>query len=56
MTVNPFPLERQALLQCYRTMRTIREFEERLHVDFARGDIPASCTSTPARRPPPWAS
>jgi TPP-dependent pyruvate/acetoin dehydrogenase alpha subunit len=21
-------------------MRTIREFEERLHVDFARGDIP----------------
>lgn len=40
MTVKPFPLERQALLQCYRTMRTIREFEERLHVDFARGDIP----------------
>jgi pyruvate dehydrogenase E1 component alpha subunit len=37
---NPFPLERQALLQCYRSMRTIREFEERLHVDFARGDIP----------------
>ena len=40
MTVNPFPLERQALLQCYRTMRTIREFEERLHADFAKGDIP----------------
>lgn len=37
---NPFPLSRDDLLQCYRTMRTIREFEERLHVDFARGDIP----------------
>jgi acetoin:2,6-dichlorophenolindophenol oxidoreductase subunit alpha len=39
-TANPFPLERPALLQAYRTMRTIREFEERLHVDFGRGDIP----------------
>ena len=28
------------LLKAYRTMRTIREFEERLHVDFGRGDIP----------------
>jgi len=37
---NPFPLSKEALLQCYRTMRTIREFEERLHVDFGRGDIP----------------
>jgi len=37
---NPFPLSRDALLQCYRTMRTIREFEERLHIDFGRGDIP----------------
>ena len=37
---NPFPLSRDALLKCYRTMRTIREFEERLHVDFGRGDIP----------------
>jgi TPP-dependent pyruvate/acetoin dehydrogenase alpha subunit len=37
---NPFPLSKDALLQCYRTMRTIREFEERLHVDFGRGDIP----------------
>ena len=37
---NPFPLDRDALLKCYRTMRTIREFEERLHVDFSRGDIP----------------
>ena len=37
---NPFPLSKEALLQCYRTMRTIRDFEERLHVDFGRGDIP----------------
>ncbi|MBI5920721.1 MAG: thiamine pyrophosphate-dependent dehydrogenase E1 component subunit alpha [Betaproteobacteria bacterium] len=37
---NPFPLSKDDLLKCYRTMRTIREFEERLHVDFSRGDIP----------------
>lgn len=37
---NPFPLSREQLLDRYRTMRTIREFEERLHVDFSRGDIP----------------
>ena len=40
MADNPFPLDRDRLLTAYRTMRTIREFEERLHVDFARGDIP----------------
>jgi TPP-dependent pyruvate/acetoin dehydrogenase alpha subunit len=40
MTKNPFPLEKGQLLDAYRTMRTIREFEERLHADFARGDIP----------------
>jgi pyruvate dehydrogenase E1 component alpha subunit len=28
------------LLDAYRVMRTIREFEERLHVEFATGDIP----------------
>jgi pyruvate dehydrogenase E1 component alpha subunit len=37
---NPFPLPKDDLLHAYRTMRTIREFEERLHVDFAKGDIP----------------
>jgi pyruvate dehydrogenase E1 component alpha subunit len=37
---NPFPLSRDALLKCYRTMATIRAFEERLHIDFSRGDIP----------------
>ena len=40
MSNNPFPLSREALLEAYRTMRTIREFEERLHIEFARGDIP----------------
>jgi pyruvate dehydrogenase E1 component alpha subunit len=30
----------EQLLQAYRTMRTIREFEERVHVDFATGEIP----------------
>jgi acetoin:2,6-dichlorophenolindophenol oxidoreductase subunit alpha len=29
-----------ALLQAYRTMRTIRDFEERVHEEFASGDIP----------------
>ena len=37
---NPFPLSRADLLTCYRRMLTIREFEERLHVEFSRGDIP----------------
>jgi pyruvate dehydrogenase E1 component alpha subunit len=34
------PLDRAGLLQAYRTMRTIREFEERVHREFATGDIP----------------
>ena len=33
-------LNKDKLLTAYRTMRTIREFEERLHVEFATGDIP----------------
>jgi acetoin:2,6-dichlorophenolindophenol oxidoreductase subunit alpha len=33
-------LSKEALLDTYRTMRTIREFEERLHVEFATGEIP----------------
>jgi len=37
---DPFPIKSEDLLRAYRTMRTIREFEERLHIDFARGDIP----------------
>ena len=40
MPGNPFPLSKDQLLQAYRTMRTIREFEERLHIEFAKGDIP----------------
>jgi len=37
---NPFPLDKDGLLEAYRTMRTIREFEDRLHLDFANGQIP----------------
>lgn len=33
-------LTREQLLDVYRTMRTIREFEERLHTEFATGEIP----------------
>jgi acetoin:2,6-dichlorophenolindophenol oxidoreductase subunit alpha len=35
-----FPLGKDDLLKAYHTMKTIREFEERLHVDFGRGEIP----------------
>jgi len=34
------PYSTEFLLSAYRTMKTIREFEERLHVDFGRGEIP----------------
>jgi acetoin:2,6-dichlorophenolindophenol oxidoreductase subunit alpha len=40
MAENPFPLAKEKLLEAYRIMRTIREFEERLHLEFSRGDIP----------------
>ena len=40
MSKNPFPLDKQGLLEAYRTMRRIREFEERVHNEFAKGDIP----------------
>lgn len=33
-------LKKEDLLQAYRTMREIRDFEERLHVEFATGKIP----------------
>jgi pyruvate dehydrogenase E1 component alpha subunit len=33
-------LTRERLLHAYRVMRTIREFEDRLHIEFATGDIP----------------
>jgi acetoin:2,6-dichlorophenolindophenol oxidoreductase subunit alpha len=35
-------LGRDRLIAAYRTMRTIREFEERLHKEFAGGDIPGA--------------
>ncbi len=33
-------LSREELLKAYRDMRTIREFEERVHLEFATGGIP----------------
>ena len=33
-------LSSERLLEAYRIMRTIREFEERVHAEFATGDIP----------------
>ncbi|MBB2203299.1 thiamine pyrophosphate-dependent dehydrogenase E1 component subunit alpha [Gluconacetobacter tumulisoli] len=33
-------IARETLLRSYRSMRTIRDFEERLHVEFATGEIP----------------
>ena len=33
-------LGREDLLQAYRTMKTIREFEERVHAEFATGELP----------------
>ena len=33
-------LSRDELLRAYRQMRTIREFEERIHIEFATGEIP----------------
>jgi acetoin:2,6-dichlorophenolindophenol oxidoreductase subunit alpha len=36
----PDQASKEHLLDWYRTMRTIREFEERLHKEFATGEIP----------------
>jgi len=36
----PDQASKEQLLDWYRTMRTIREFEERLHKEFATGEIP----------------
>src|ERR671925_40071 len=33
-------LTRDQLLEAYRVMRTIREFEDRVHTEFATGEIP----------------
>ena len=33
-------LDKQGLLNAYRVMKTIREFEERVHTEFAAGEIP----------------
>ena len=43
-------LSRADLLEAYRRMRLIREFEDRVHDEFAAGNIPASSISMPARK------
>ena len=40
MSNNHLPLSKDELLRAYRMMKTIREFEERVHVEFATGDLP----------------
>ena len=40
MSDNTLILSKDQLLQAYRMMKTIREFEERVHVEFATGDLP----------------
>ena len=39
-TVERRALTREELLNVYQTMRAIREFEERVHTEFATGEIP----------------
>src|SRR2546425_12351922 len=39
-TVERRALTREQLLNAYRTMRAIREFEERVHAEFSTGEIP----------------
>jgi acetoin:2,6-dichlorophenolindophenol oxidoreductase subunit alpha len=39
-TAEQRALTRDELLSAYRTMRAIREFEERVHAEFATGEIP----------------
>src|ERR1700728_210513 len=39
-TLERKSLTREQLLDAYRTMRAIREFEERVHREFATGEIP----------------
>ena len=40
MRDNALPLSKDQLLRAYRMMKTIREFEERVHLEFATGDLP----------------
>ena len=41
---------RQFLLECYRSMATIRRFEDRVHDEFAAGKIPRLRSSVRGRR------
>ena len=48
--------DREQLLRAYRQMKTIREFEERLHVEIATGAIPGFTHLYAGRKPSRWAS
>src|SRR5256886_8189642 len=49
-TVERKTLTPEHLLDVYRTMRTIREFEERVHAEFATGEIPGFVHRSEERR------
>ena len=40
MSDNALPLSKDKLLRAYRMMKKIREIEERVHVEFATGELP----------------
>ena len=50
MSDNALPLSKDQLLRAYRMMKTIREFEERVHVEFATGDLPCLLYTSPSPR------
>ena len=48
-TAERTALTRERLLDVYRMMRTIREFEERVHAEFATGTVPADGVTARAK-------
>ena len=55
MSNNPFPLPKEKLLEAYTKMKTIREFEERLHAEVDKaitlyGPLEAFLTQKKAER------
>ena len=45
-------IPKETLLHAYRTMKTIREFEERVNAEIMNGQIPGFTPSTRVRQPP----
>ena len=48
-------IPKETLLHAYRTMKTIREFEERVNAEIMNGQIPGFTHPTLAKRPMPSA-